>query len=476
MQWFEVDRKGLGKLLERRGFGFVLFELVQNALDTAAKVITVDFHKVPRSPYATISVEDDDPTGFKRLTDAWTLFAESDKKVDPTLRGRWNLGEKLVLALCKTARIESTTGTVVFDEKGRHRNRCAPRTAGSRFYGELRCSQEDYEAACEDFKALIVPKGVDLRFNGDTLSWREPVTTFKAPLVTLIANSEGALMKTTRQALVDVYEPRSGEVGTLYELGIPVMETQDKFHYDVRQKIPLGFERDNVPPVYLADLRAHVLNETAELLDKEEATHEWVSEALGRKNVEPDAVDRVLDLRFGKKHAIWDPTDKEANNRLIAEGYTVIHGRTFSRAVWENIRLGKTKPSGKISPTPKPYSNDPNAPEVHVLSDEEMTQEMREFRDWAEHVSYLGIDMLVRIRLVNTTNNFAACFGHGCPLDINVRKTKNLFQNWSHHKMAWLQLLIHELAHYYADNHLSDDYHQACCKVGARLALCKEKL
>lgn len=476
MQWFEVDRKGLGKLLERRGFGFVLFELVQNALDTRAKTVTVDFQRIPGSPYASISVEDDDPDGFKRLTDAWMLFAESEKKDKPELRGRWNLGEKLVLALCRTARIESTTGTVVFDEKGRHRNRCAPRTAGSRFYGELRCSQDDFETACEQFKALIVPKGVHLKFNGGALSRRDTVTEFKASLSTVVSNEDGVLRPTVRQTFVDVYEPRSDEVGMLYELGIPVMETQDKFHYDVRQKIPLGFERDNVPPSYLADLRALVLNETAGLLDKEEATHEWVSEALGRKVVEPDAVDRVLDLRFGKKRAIWDPTDKEANNRLVSEGYTVIHGRTFSKSAWENIRQGKTKSSGKISPTPKPYSNDPNAPEVHVLDDKEMTQEMRDVRDWAEHVAYLGLDALVSVRMVSTTNNFVACFGHGCPLDINVRKTKKMFQNWAAQKASWLQLLIHELAHYYAMNHLSDDYHQACCKIGARLALCKEKL
>jgi hypothetical protein len=31
--WFEVDKQGLAKILERKGKEFVLFELVQNAWD-----------------------------------------------------------------------------------------------------------------------------------------------------------------------------------------------------------------------------------------------------------------------------------------------------------------------------------------------------------------------------------------------------------------------------------------------------------
>ena len=70
-------------------------------------------------------VEDDDPEGFRDLAQSWTLFAESERKGDPTKRGRFCLGEKLVLALCSSASISSTTGTVTFDGKGRHRSSVA---------------------------------------------------------------------------------------------------------------------------------------------------------------------------------------------------------------------------------------------------------------------------------------------------------------------------------------------------------------
>jgi len=35
--WFEVDKQGLAKILERRGKEFALFELVQNAWDEREK-------------------------------------------------------------------------------------------------------------------------------------------------------------------------------------------------------------------------------------------------------------------------------------------------------------------------------------------------------------------------------------------------------------------------------------------------------
>src|ERR1035441_6537445 len=117
--WFDVDKVGLGKLLERKGKKFVLFELIQNAWDQNVSRVDVTLTKEPGSRYATICVEDDDPDGFKDLSHAWTLFAESDKKADAQKRGRFNLGEKLVLAVCVEAEIISTSGGVRFDDKWR---------------------------------------------------------------------------------------------------------------------------------------------------------------------------------------------------------------------------------------------------------------------------------------------------------------------------------------------------------------------
>ncbi len=82
--WFEVDKNGLAKLLARRGKGFVVSELIQNAWDTDAKEVTVTLAPIEGVPYASLVVTDDDPEGFKDISHAFTLFAESAKKTDPT--------------------------------------------------------------------------------------------------------------------------------------------------------------------------------------------------------------------------------------------------------------------------------------------------------------------------------------------------------------------------------------------------------
>ena len=77
------------------------------------------------------------------------------------------------------------------------------------------------------------------------------MTTFETVLPTVLADDEGVLRKTTRKTLVSVYEPLDSETPTLYEMGIPVVETGDRYHVDIGQKVPLNMDRDNVTPAYL---------------------------------------------------------------------------------------------------------------------------------------------------------------------------------------------------------------------------------
>ncbi len=118
--WFDIDRKGLAKLIERRGKIALIHELIGNALDADGVTrVEVVLEPEERVPHATVVVRDDAPDGFADLTHAWTLFAESSRKAYATKRGRFNLGEKLVLALCTEASIVSTRGGVMFDSRGR---------------------------------------------------------------------------------------------------------------------------------------------------------------------------------------------------------------------------------------------------------------------------------------------------------------------------------------------------------------------
>jgi len=81
--FFEVDRDGLRKIATRRGYSWVLFELIQNSWDEQATRVSVVLEPTRKRGVAQLIVEDDDPDGFVELRHAWTLFADSPKRLDP---------------------------------------------------------------------------------------------------------------------------------------------------------------------------------------------------------------------------------------------------------------------------------------------------------------------------------------------------------------------------------------------------------
>ena len=134
MSWFEVDRDGLRQLLEDRDKSFILRELVQNAWDEPGVThCDVTLQAIPGKRAARLVVEDDAPEGFYDLRHAYTLYARTRKRSSAEKRGRFNLGEKQVLALCREAKIVTTKGTVEFLPDGKRKEDKARRKSGSVF-------------------------------------------------------------------------------------------------------------------------------------------------------------------------------------------------------------------------------------------------------------------------------------------------------------------------------------------------------
>lgn len=474
MNWFEVDKQGLAKLLERKGKAFALFELVQNAWDTSATRVDVMLKACEGSPYVEVWVVDDDPTGFSKLEHAFTLFAESDKKADATKRGRFNLGEKLVLALCRYAEIQSTTGTIIFNDKGRRRTSIKSKS-GSRFYGCMRMTRDELAEVLAALRTLIPPLHCDTFINGERLIFRTPVRSKKAALQTEIADAEGYLRKSMRAASIVLYEVLPGETAHLYELGIPVVELPggDRWHVDIGQKVPLNIDRDNVTPAYLRGVRVEVLNMTHDLLRADDATASWVRDAAGDERAADSAIERVTALRFGDKRVIADPTDPEGTKLAVAQGYTVITGGALSAGEWENVkRAVAALPAGQVTPSPRPYEEG-GRPEK-IVPVEEWTADMGLF---AERAGFLGRELMgvgVTTRFVREPGVYwRATYGRGGSLAINVSKVgRDWFDRTTRSSLGeQLALLLHEFGHEYSGDHLSDEYHRAICRLGAKLAL-----
>ncbi len=88
----------------------------------------------------------------------------------------------------------------------------------------------------------------------------------------------------------------------------------------------------------------------------------------------------------------------------------------------------------------------------------------------ATYAIFLGQELMevpVKVKFVNTENKFVAGYGRG-----------QLHFNLHHLGYKWFeqgatedvdQLLIHEFGHQYSGDHLSAEYHEALCRLGARI-------
>lgn len=473
--WFEVDKEGLAKLLERKGKEFVLFELLQNAWDEPGVTeVIVNFSHMGRN-HASLAVIDNSPSGFGKLTHAYTLFAESAKKSNPEQRGRFNLGEKLVLALCDEMEILSVYGGVRFDEEGRHSLRkTTPK--GTVVQCRLRMTKDEVERAIQAAQKLIVPANIVTTLNGEPLEARELYASFEATLPTEIANAEGYLKATARKTNVQLFEPRLGEVATLYEMGIPICETGDKWHYNVMQKVPVTLDRDNVVnPGYLKKLRVLTLNATHDQLTSEDVNMPWAEAAASHDECSPEAITSYMNRRFGEKRVSFDPSDPEANKLAVSQGYTVVHGSMMSGTTWNNARAAEAiKPAGQVTPGPKVWTgeDDPNAPVFKDwIPEDKWTPGMKKVADFAKRVAAKVMHINIDVRFCATAHHLGgASYGPGGPLTFNKFR---LGADWFEQGLTVevVELIIHEFGHEYSDDHLSDKYHEALCRLGAKLYL-----
>jgi hypothetical protein len=467
---FEVDKKGLGKLLERRGGKhFALLELFQNAVDEDG-VTKVDMTLANRGDGSyELTVEDNSPEGFKDLTHAYTLFAESEKKKRADQRGRFNLGEKLVIAVCDYVQIGTTKGVIEFTDEGRIEHLDGKmRESGSMFLATLQMTEEEAAKAEEAVDTLLVPGHIDATFNGRELEKRIPLRTFEVTLRTEQADAEGYLRPTRRKTKVSIYEPRESEVPHLYEMGIPVVDTEDRWHVDVGQKVPLNTDRDNVPPGWLRDVRVAVLNNCADLLKPEDAKAKWVDDAIEDEDVQGEALEAVVKGRYGDKAVIEDRTDPEGTKIAMQKGYTVIPGGAFSKTAWSHVKQHETvKPAGQVTPSPNPNIGDD---ELKLMEPDHWPEGVREIAAASQEIARRVIGREISVRIVtDITWPFAATYGGG-QLTYNYGRLGHaFFDNGLTPRV--LSLLNHELAHERVSDHLTEAYYDECNRLAGLLAV-----
>lgn len=463
---FDVDPEGMRKAFDNRGKAAAAFELVANGLDTKATVIDVILRSIDAQT-ATITVSDDDPDGFARLRDAYTVYAESIRKDDPETRGRFNLGEKQVIVLCDVATIATTSGTLRFDASGRTETDVCTES-GSIFDGIIRMTPEEVAETITRLGRLIVPAGRTVTLNGVPIPARAPVLTFTHSLVTVLGD---VLRRTERVTPVTLYEPAS-DSAWLYELGIPVcaLDQGDRFDIDVAQKVPLTTERNNVTAGYLRTLRMVVLNNAFALLSETDRSQPWTTTAAEHPEVSREAFAAVMDARWTKRRTLWDGTDLEANDIAVATHHKVIPTRGLTPAMRaNNKRFDDTKPSGKVTPSPSAalakLGTDPNAD----IPPDKWNEGERRLAAYTRVVgqAILGFEPMVRL-VSKITFPFAATWG-GSTITYNRGKLGKAFFSEAIGPDQDA-LILHEFAHHRVHNHLSAEYADEVARLGGLLA------
>lgn len=472
---FDVDPDGLCQQLKRRGthwVAFVIAELYQNAVDEdGVNEVRIDFTWANRK--ATIRVEDDAPNGFADLSHAYTLFAPSTKKDDPTKRGIFCIGEKLVIAVCRGgARITTTTGCVEFDVTKRTRRKRRKRTErGSVFEGTIPMLRAEYDAAVAYVPTLIPPKDIDVYFNNEILERREAKERMVAMrLPTVVADEEGNLKRTARNTSVEIYDVLGGEVGTIYEMGIPVMVTEDKYHYNVLQRVPVNWERNSVPPSFLKAVRVLALNAMHADLEAGDVHEDWVQQVYDHPDTQKGPFVKVLELKEGAEidemvtRSLHDP---ESVRRSQAEGRKVLEGARLSKGAWGKVREWELiQPSHEVTPSHMSldWVTAPPYPENST------TDDMRRVLAYSERVGEALLGLFVRAKLVNHSNGgYVASYAPGGILTFNVARLGKAWFNSPTPGEKINSLLIHEFAHERCPDHLDSKYHDACCDLGAKL-------
>ena len=333
--WFTVDKEGLKALQKGKPKTFIINELVQNAWDENIKKCILDITYDSKREESTVRIEDDSPEGFKDIALIYTMFADTYKRGDPTKRGRFVVGEKQVISICRYARVVTTKGTVVFDDDGRTET-TDHRKAGSEVTVIFEATIDESKEIIEHAKNLLCPPNIKFIVNLIIIPSKPIHKTFDATLITEVLNDNNVMGPTRRKTEIHLF--KSEGQSYIYEMGIPIMETDCPYHIDVQQKIPVAVDRETIKNYYLQDLYAEVLNCIHDEVDSEQSSSLWIRTAMKDDRITKEAIDTVMHKRCGDKFCIANPNDRHAMEEAISHGYKPIFGSELSKEEWDQIK------------------------------------------------------------------------------------------------------------------------------------------
>lgn len=359
---FAVSESGMRELNADREPWDLVKELIQNAWDEApfASECRVAVEPQPVGNETVVTVCDDGP-GFSDIADAYTLMGHTGKRLQPTKRGRFNVGEKDVISVAIEAEVETVKHTVKFPRTGSRELTSNSRAKGTVVRILMPWNEKQSGELVKMLRHFRPPINCKL-FVNDREVPHQPAKAISTPtLQTVVQDAPGAPMRNTqRRTEIYIAEPHNANVkGWLYEMGIPVQAIDCPWDVDVMQKIPMAQQRNSVSEGYLNRIYAETLNATHGVLTPDEFGSQWVKRAIEHPQIRREAVEATVSGRYGSSKAVFATLDSDANMRASDAGYGLANPGGMSAREREAFRKhADVKDSDEVFPTPPPPRND----------------------------------------------------------------------------------------------------------------------
>lgn len=367
---FDIDAKGLAELEGGRPAYRLALEAVSNVFDEyrgygdesrrkpSYCAVQLTRSQNPRGCYLTVR---DDGPGFNDAKDIFTLFGSTAKREHTGVAGRFNVGEKQLIASAVEATIstlqsDGTMVRVMFRNGRREVSKSRPDIAkvpdhGTSIDALMRWTVSDEKEVQQMLGQVLPPEGLVYIINGLAVEPAKLVYSAQIASLPTVKLSDGVLRTTTSKSVVNVVQP--AECGPwLYELGIPVCNlTEIGFPYslDVQQKVPVPMSRDMVETAYLYRLIGLVFEQAAldgtKLLTEEQQESGFVKDALNYVT-RPEALQSVVEQLYGE-NVVRQSSDPIANAKAAQAGAMVIPGRWFGAATRKRLEMNNIMPTSK---------------------------------------------------------------------------------------------------------------------------------
>ena len=468
---FDVSEQGLRDLNTGREPWDLIKEFIQNTWDEApfASECQVEVHPSADLEETVVTIEDNGP-GFANIEDAYTMMGNTQKRGEPTKRGRFNRGEKDAISVSQEASIETVGHTVTFPPEGGRREETNERVRGTLITVKMPWGEAERIRTIIKLRTLRPPVSCHTTVNGTPVTAKPAEAVRQAQLETVIQeNGNGPMRRTRRNTRIEITEQHDIEGRSrIYEMGIPVEEILCPWDVDVMQKIPLDERRDNVGKTYMNRIYAEVLNAVYYMTEDREFGSEWVKQAIEHREISREAVRATLKGRYGAERAVFATWDYDANQRAHRAGYAVIgRGSLSDPEVKAFINHAGVVDSDIVFPSPKPPSKDYEA---------EPGTPQHEFAQWATEISQqCGVNAKVRFFKEPESTRLADCQAstRDPTMRFNEGKLSPEFFENPYGRREQYNLLIHELGHALTDGtSLGHDekWGEGVAQVGAIIA------